>query len=61
MRKMILIAFAGLSLSACSWMEQGQPRAAAQNGPYDNTANSLDGWFAGGVAGPRLIPLPCSV
>jgi hypothetical protein len=53
MRTMILIAFAGLSLSACSWIGQGEPRAAIQHGPYDNTANSLDGRFAGGVAGPR--------
>jgi hypothetical protein len=53
MKKMILIAFTVLSLNACGWMVQGEPRVAAQNGPYDNTANSLGGRFAGGVAGPR--------
>jgi hypothetical protein len=53
MRQLILIAFAALSLSACGWMTQGKPRTAVQNGPYDNTANSLNGRFAGGVAGPR--------
>jgi type IV secretory pathway VirB2 component (pilin) len=53
MRKMILIAFAGLSLSACGWMAQGEPQVTAQNGPYDNTANSLGGRFAGGIAGHR--------
>ena len=53
MRKLVLIVFAGLSLSACGWLTQGEPRACAQNGPYDNTANSLNGRFAGGVAGPR--------
>jgi hypothetical protein len=53
MRKLILIAFAGLSPSSCGWMAQGEPRASTQNGPYDYTANSLNGRFAGGVAGPR--------
>jgi hypothetical protein len=53
MRKLILIVFAAMGLSACGWMAQGEPRVATQNGPYDNTANSLGGRFAGGVSGPR--------
>jgi hypothetical protein len=42
-----------VSVGACAWVGQGKPQLAAQSGPYDNTANSLNGRFAGGIAGGR--------
>ena len=53
MRRLLLAGLVVLSLSACGVLAQGQPQVASPAGPYDNTANSLGGRFAGGVAGPR--------
>ena len=51
MKKMILAAFAVLSLSTCGVMARAEPPGASQNGPYDNTANSLGGRYVGGGGG----------
>jgi hypothetical protein len=62
MRNLILIAATALGLAACagptlngqSDMAQtapGQPHVMTPMGPYDNTANSLGGRFAGTAGG----------
>jgi hypothetical protein len=48
MKKMILAAFAALSLTAAI---APMASAAAPSGPYDNTANSLGGRNAGNYGG----------
>jgi hypothetical protein len=51
MKKMILVALAALSLTACGVLAQGEPQIAYHDGPYDNTANSLGGRYVGGGGG----------
>jgi hypothetical protein len=58
MKKMIFAALTVLSLAACSGptingpsdaaqLLPGEPHVVTPTGPYDNTANSLGGRFAG--------------
>jgi hypothetical protein len=62
MKAMILVTFAALSLAACSGptingrsdtaqLLPGGPHVVTPTGPYDNTANSLGGRFAGTYGG----------
>jgi hypothetical protein len=62
MRTLILVAVATLSLAACSGptlngqsdtaqLLPGEPHVVTPIGPYDNTANSLGGRFAGTAGG----------
>ena len=62
MKTLILGACAALSLAACSGptvsgpsdtaqVIRGEPHMATPTGPYDNTANSLGGRFAGDYGG----------
>jgi hypothetical protein len=62
MKTMILVTFAALSLAACSGptvngasdtaqLLPGEPHVVTPTGPYDNTANSLGGRFAGNYGG----------
>ena len=62
MRNLILIAATALGLAACSGPTlngqsdvaqalPGQPHVMTPTGPYDNTANSLSGRFAGTAGG----------
>jgi hypothetical protein len=50
MKTMILAAFAALSLSAgvAQVAQAASPQTSVHQGPYDNTANSLGGRWAGG-------------
>ena len=53
MKKLILAAIAALSLTAgiapmAHAFTRGFPQDNPQNGPYDNTANSLGGRYVGG-------------
>jgi hypothetical protein len=62
MKSMILAALTVLSLAACSgptingpsdtvqWLP-GEPHVVTPTGPYNNTANSLGGDWAGGGGG----------
>jgi hypothetical protein len=62
MRTIILAAVTALSLAACSGpavngqsdtaqLFPGEPHVVTPTGPYDNTANSLGGRFAGNYGG----------
>jgi hypothetical protein len=62
MKTMIFVTFAALSLAACSGptingrsdtaqLLPGEPHVVTPTGPYDNTANSLGGRFAGTYGG----------
>ena len=62
MKTMILAALTVLSLAACSGptingqndtaqLFSGEPHVVTPTGPYDNTANSLGGRFAGTYGG----------
>jgi hypothetical protein len=62
MKSMILAALTVLSLAACSGptmngqsdtaqLIPGEPHVVTPTGPYDNTANSLGGRFAGTYGG----------
>jgi hypothetical protein len=51
MKKVILLAFAVLGLTACGVLAQGEPQIAYHGGPYDNTANNLGGRYGGGGGG----------
>jgi uncharacterized lipoprotein len=62
MKTMILAALTVLSLAACSGptisgssdtaqLFRGEPHVVTPVGPYDNTANSLGGRFAGTAGG----------
>jgi hypothetical protein len=50
MKKMILAAFAALSLTAAiaPVASAATVNASGHSGPYDNTANSLGGRYVGG-------------
>jgi len=53
MKNLILAAFAALTLTAgiapmAHAFTAGFPQPTQHSGPYDNTANSLGGRFAGG-------------
>jgi hypothetical protein len=62
MRNLILIAVTALGLAACAgptlngqsdtaFTLPGEPHVVTPTGPYDNTANSLGGRFAGTAGG----------
>ena len=67
MKKMILAAFAVLSLAACSGptingasdtaqLFPGEPHVVTPTGAYDNTANSLGGWLRDPAAATNPLP-----